>query len=269
MRPEVEAVIQDGKLDALRHRVRVLCPNADPARVRTCEEALKLIESRGTDHLGFLQFFHLHRASAAVAAAARGPRLAGVAAQLLGARRVRLLQDAVFYKEPGFDATNWHSDLRMAPLDTNSYVTAWLPLRPVAGDERDSGLAFAAGSHRDFALPFWHDVRALGDLERRGYRVQGTGPMALGDVSWHHGWTLHCAGEQPRGTAPRLAVAVSYFADGARLLDLKGDPSLRREMLHDEDAEGHGAWLKDLKGGAPARHPLLPVVWDGGRAPAV
>lgn len=72
------------------------------------------------------QFFHLHRASAAVRALAAGPALAGAAAALLGARRVRLLQDAVFLKEPGFDATNWHSDLRMAPLDTNSYVTAWV-----------------------------------------------------------------------------------------------------------------------------------------------
>lgn len=33
-------------------------------------------------------------------------------------------------------------------------------------------------------------------------------------------------------------------------------------MLHDEDAEGYGTWLSQLKGGAPARHELLPVVWD-------
>jgi hypothetical protein len=51
--------------------------------------------------------------------------------------------------------------------------------------------------------------------------------MAVGDVSWHHGWTLHCAGQQPRRSEPRLAIAISYMADGARLLDVKGDPSLR------------------------------------------
>ena len=37
-------------------------------------------------------------------------------------------------------------------------------------------------------------------------------------------------------------------------------------MLHDEDAEGHGEWLAAVKGGAPARHPLLPLVWDEQRA---
>lgn len=63
----------------------------------------------------------------------------------------------------------------MAPLDTNAFVTAWVPLRPIAGGGRDSGLLFAAGSHRDFALPFWHDISKMPGLEGRGYRVEGTG----------------------------------------------------------------------------------------------
>ncbi len=58
-------------------------------------------------------------------------RLAGVAAQLLGAKRLRLYQDCVFCKEPGFSETNWHSDASLAPLDTNAFVTAWIPLRPI------------------------------------------------------------------------------------------------------------------------------------------
>jgi hypothetical protein len=86
--------------------------------------------------------------------------------------------------------------------------------------------------------------------------------MALGDVSWHHGWLLHTAGAQPRGTHPRLALAVSFFADGTRVL-VQGR-SLRAELRHDEDAESYAAWLPALagaKGGAFARHRLLPVVW--------
>ena len=59
------------------------------------------------------------------------PRLAATAAALLGAPRLRLYQDCVFVKQPGFGATNWHSDLRMAPLDTNALATAWIPLRPI------------------------------------------------------------------------------------------------------------------------------------------
>lgn len=58
-------------------------------------------------------------------------RLASVAAQLLGEERVRVYQDCIFLKEPGFTPTNWHSDLPLSPLDTNSFVTAWIPLRPI------------------------------------------------------------------------------------------------------------------------------------------
>ena len=49
------------------------------------------------------------------------------------------------------------------------------------------------------------------DLEDRGYALKSTGAMALGDVSWHHGWTLHCAGGQPPGSRPRLALALKVL----------------------------------------------------------
>ena len=31
------------------------------------------------------------------------------------------------------DATNWHSDLNMAPLDTNDMLTAWIPIHDLGG----------------------------------------------------------------------------------------------------------------------------------------
>lgn len=223
---DVEAAVESRMLEALRHRIRVLCPSADPLASTTPDQARKTLAARGAQ-VGFLQFFNLHRTCPSVRALAAGPALAGAAAALLGVRRVRLFQDAVFLKEPGFDVTNWHSDLRMTRLDANAYCTAWVPLRAVAGGGRDSGLQFAAGSHRDFALAYWHDVGRYGDLGDRGYRVGSTGAMEVGDASWHHGWLLHCAGAQPQGSRPRLALAVSYFADGARLLDERGDPSVR------------------------------------------
>ena len=47
-------------------------------------------------------------------------------------------------KMPGFGVTNWHSDLNMVPIDTNSFVTVWIPLRAL--DSTDSSLHFASGS---------------------------------------------------------------------------------------------------------------------------
>ena len=54
-------------------------------------------------------------AAAAALALATSPRLAGAAAQLLGARRVRLYQTALFLKHPGMSDTVWHSGASAAP----------------------------------------------------------------------------------------------------------------------------------------------------------
>ncbi|GIL75969.1 hypothetical protein Vretimale_5627 [Volvox reticuliferus] len=273
LRAACEGEVSARRLESLRHRVRVLCPGVDPAILTSEMEMREALQKHATDDLGFLQFFNLHRTNPAVCRVALGPELAAVASQLLAARRVRVYQDCLFLKEPGFAETNWHSDLRMAPLDTNDFVTAWIPLRPVRGvrggssskSPPDSGLMFAAGSHRDFALPFWHNMDGR-DLSDRGYTMKDTGPMEVGDVSWHHGWTLHCAAPQPMGTPPRLALTVAFFADGARLLARHSDPTVRPELLHDEDAESYASWLGQLikgkgRDGAFARHKLLPVVW--------
>lgn len=37
-------------------------------------------------------------------------------------------------------------------------------------------LVFAVGSHRDFALPFWHNLEGR-DLGDRGYPIQSTGDL--------------------------------------------------------------------------------------------
>lgn len=76
------------------------------------------------------------------------------------------------------------ADLNMVPLDTNNFITAWLPLRALTGAQfanssrhwqrmtksistaspqyspllpsaDDAALSFASGSHRDFALQYW------------------------------------------------------------------------------------------------------------------
>lgn len=83
-------------------------------------------------------------------------------------------------------------------------------------------------------------------------------------MSFHHGWLLHCAGPQPKGTQPRSAYAVAYFADGARLLR-RSDPSVRASLLHNEDADSYQSWLPQLKDGAVAAHPeYLPLVLPAG-----
>ena len=112
-----------------------------------------------------------------------------------------------------FIKTAGHSDCPLTPLDTNAFVTAWIPLRPIvkvkiglvsctqapaneaaAGapilvldmhvlnpergvvvqGHRDSGLEFAQGSHRDVAVHF-HNKSRGGDLRDRGYKIASVG----------------------------------------------------------------------------------------------
>ena len=193
---------------AYKHRVSVLCPPGavDVDAIQSEEEAMKAIARYSDEEVGFLQTFNIHRdnytagkrgedSSTDVSERSEGieecagyimsRRLARIAAELLGADesegdRVRLYQSCVFVKPPGFGETNWHSDANMVPLDTNRFVTLWLPLRPLQED--DAALVFASGSHRDFALPYWHTLEGMEDLESRGefnpyfvfsYRVYG------------------------------------------------------------------------------------------------
>jgi hypothetical protein len=107
---------------------------------------------------------------------------------------------------------------------------------------------------------FWHNNFADMDLVERGYRIASAGKMDWGDVTWHHGWTLHSSPPQPPGSTPRLALAVSYFADGARVRPQKGR-NLRAGAHDMEDLESFRDWLKELKPGAVADHHLLPVVF--------
>lgn len=57
--------------------------------------------------------------------------LVSMASQLLNSRKLRLYQDCIFLKHPGFSETHWHSDCPLSPLDTSAFVTAWIPLRPI------------------------------------------------------------------------------------------------------------------------------------------
>ncbi len=138
-------------------------------------------------------------------------RLGQVAADLLGVDAVRLWNFRGFFKAAGGAATPWHQDQTYIPLDTDAVVTLWIPLADVDADM--GALMFAEGSH------------AAGPVAPPGgepdWPIVVDGPLAVGDLSAHLGWTLH-ASLPNRSARTREAVAVCLYADGARL---KAEPS--------------------------------------------
>lgn len=224
-------------------------------KAREAEALVKVAADHGSDGVDapFHQLFNCWRVCAALRALGGSPALARTAAQLLGARRVRLYQDTLLVKRRHHGDTGWHSDLRMCPIDTNDLVTAWVALTAVPAG--GSALHFASTSHRDMANLFWAES-PLAPVQGSRYKTAHYAPLAPGDVTWHHGWTLHAAPAPAPGEGDRWALAFTYFADGARVLGR----AARKRRLHGEDAPSYRDWLGDLSGGRPARHALLPLV---------
>ncbi len=194
------------------------------------------------------------------------PRLAEIAAQLLGVERVRIYHDQAFFKPPSAQRTPWHQDLFFWPLATNQILTIWVPLMTI--EPAMGGLLFLSRSHR---LGHLGNIDSLNHSSRdllrfvseRGLDITERGAIPPGSISVHHGWTVH--GALPNSSqVVREAVTIIYYADGAYVDDppLPDNPSpyelraaytRRKEMEH---------WLPGLKVGDRAVSRENPLVFD-------
>jgi hypothetical protein len=182
------------------------------------------------------------------------PRIAKICSDLLGVDSVRLYHDNLLSKEPGCGRTPWHYDDHHFPLDTNDVVTAWVAAQAIP--EAMGPLAFARGMEtwRLVAdVPFSkvdtsYDRRIADAFDRANVDVDNC-PFAVGDVSFHHNLSFHTAGANATSVS-RCALANTFFADGARVVDAPTMVS--------------GDWRKFLPGvepGGAAASPLNPICW--------
>ena len=176
------------------------------------------LEQRSTYDRAFLQVMNLWEQGGPAREFVFGKRLAGLAAALLQVDGVRLYHDQSLYKEPGGGFTPAHADQFYWPLASDRSITAWVPLQAVPMDM--GPLAFYAGSQRE---EFGRDLeisdeseRAISaNLDKQGFRVVDE-PFALGEVSFHLGWTFHRAGPN-RAANPRSVMTVIYVDRDMRL----------------------------------------------------
>jgi ectoine hydroxylase-related dioxygenase (phytanoyl-CoA dioxygenase family) len=184
---------------------------------------------------------------------ALSPRIGRLAADLLATADVRLYHDNVLSKQPGCGRTPWHFDAHHFPIASRDIVTSWIPLQAIP--EPMGPLAFAPGAET-WRVAEDVDFDSAGDSYDRGvedaFRTTGIrvddAPFALGEVSFHHAWTFHCA--RSNGTTqPRQVMATTYFADGARLVD--------QPTMVSGDYE---KFLPGARPGAVIDTPLNPVV---------
>jgi ectoine hydroxylase-related dioxygenase (phytanoyl-CoA dioxygenase family) len=144
------------------------------------------------------------------------PRIAQIAAELVAVPALRLWHDQALYKESGGRETDPHHDQPYWPLVETDTVTAWIAFE---GADLETGcLGFVPGSHRFGVKAFANIFTDRGfDLEH-GPEARGIAPefapVNPGDVSFHHGLTIHVA--KPNASArTRRVHTMIYFADGS------------------------------------------------------
>lgn len=217
----------DFNRDGFAHLSGVLSPEtiarfepvvtAEVIRLNTQHQPLS---ERDTYGKAFLQVSNIWRQNETVKQLVFSRRLAGIAAALLGVHAVRIYHDQALYKEPGGGITPWHADQYYWPLSSDRCATIWLPLQETPVDM--GPLAFARGSHN---FSYGRDLPISDESERRLKQAVAeqrfedvVEPYALGDASFHRGWTFHHAGPN-RGSVPRRVMTVIYMDADIRLAE--------------------------------------------------
>lgn len=205
----------------------VLTDVLSPQTVRTYEpEITSKVFELNTQHLpvgerltaaqrAALQVMNVWQESELVREFVFSPRLARLAAELLGVDAVRIYHDQAIYKEPGGGITPWHADQYYWPLQSDRTCSIWIPLQDTPLDM--GPLSFAAGSQRisvgrDLPVSDESEARMQAVLRERNVAIDEQ-PFALGDASVHLGWTFHRAGANVTSTARKVMVIIYMDAD--------------------------------------------------------
>ncbi|MEM9837716.1 MAG: phytanoyl-CoA dioxygenase family protein [Pseudomonadota bacterium] len=211
------------------------------------------LEERNTYDRAFLQIMNLWRHSEHVKRFVFGKRLAQIACALLGTEGVRLYHDQSLYKEPGGGITPAHADQYYWPLSSEKTVTAWIPLQSVPSDMGPLGF-FAGSQHADIGrdLPISDESEELirAEMEARGFPLVQES-FALGDVSFHAGWTFHLAGAN-RSNTPRSVMTMIYMDRDMRL-------SQPTNSFQEND---WAQWMPGAALGEIVDTPLNPVLYE-------
>jgi ectoine hydroxylase-related dioxygenase (phytanoyl-CoA dioxygenase family) len=155
------------------------------------------------------------------------PRVLDAVEQVLGPNLL-VWSVELFIKEPGSGKiVSWHQDLTYWGMgETDEELTAWIALSDVS--VKAGCMRFIPGSHMNPILPH-ADSFAADNLLSRGQSLEGVdetaavhGPLAPGEMSFHHGRTFHASGPN-LGDDRRIGVAIRYVTPEVRQPDMGRD----------------------------------------------
>lgn len=210
------------------------------------------LAERSTYGKAFLQVTNLWRHSDLVRRFVMSQRLGRIAAELMGVDGVRLYHDQALYKEADGGITPWHADQYYWPFDSDRTCTVWVPLQETPAEM--GPLEFAVGSQsfefgRDLSISDESEAALQKALGEQGFEVSSR-PFAVGDVSYHTGWTFHRAGPNLTET-PRRVMTVIYV-DADITVATPTNDNQRADLEH---------WLPGAEPGRIPDTPLNPVIY--------
>ena len=163
------------------------------------------------------QIVNIYEASPAFRELVSNPKIVEMAAQLSGAKELRIWHDQIQYKPKHLGGRlHWHQDCPLWPTlqPKDGQITAWVALDDA---EADNGCMYMVpGSHK------WGNKQKQLDELPKGSEIpeefEGHPlhfmmcPVKKGHVHFHHSLTWHGSGPN-HSSRPRRAIAIHYMTD--------------------------------------------------------
>jgi ectoine hydroxylase-related dioxygenase (phytanoyl-CoA dioxygenase family) len=200
------------------------------------------------------QLCNAWKSDTVIAAQVLSERTGRLAAQLMGYRGVRILQDNVLWKPPGTKAIGFHQDSSYAGyLVPPEMVTCWVSLHDTAADA--GPLEFVRGSNHWPKSPPERTRFHAPDDWLAGARAAAPDdeldvvPVVVkaGGGSFHHGLTWHGSAPNENATVARMALVSHFVPVETRFHETNVDVTYSRYRRH---------------GDLSLDESFFPVVWD-------
>jgi len=240
-------VLDEAAVEALQREVlRVIDERENPAAA----QPVLLRNLSGDDAQPIWQIVNIWQASPAFQALVTNRQVIAMAAQLSGAKQLRVWHDQVQYKPKEHGGRlHWHQDSPLWPVlqPKDAQITAWIALDDA---EADNGcMVMVPGSHR------WGNHQVEIDKLPEGKDLPETFdghpvhlimcPVKQGHVHFHHSLTWHGSGPN-HSRRPRRAIGIHLMAEKT-VYDASGE-HVMRPFIHVAD-------------GAPLEGDSFPLVW--------
>jgi ectoine hydroxylase-related dioxygenase (phytanoyl-CoA dioxygenase family) len=254
-RLDIERFTADGYIhlrQVLSARTLATVEAAITAEVRSRMAPVLDGQEQTTYQKAFTQVMNLWTVNEVIKEFVFSSRLASIAAQLLQVDSVRLYHDQALFKEKSGGYTPWHADQFYWPMASDRALTAWIPLQPTPLEM--GPLVFCSKSQTftdGRSLSISDESEAILDnlLHEQKFQIVEE-PFALGDVSFHLGWTYHRAGPNTTDTARKVMTMI--YMDAEMVLKHPENHFQRTDWT---------TWCPGAVPGEPIRTSLNPILY--------